>query len=137
MTYTHVVIVDDEVDHAVISRMVLAQVAPGLAVETFTDLVGLEVRLHAVPQGALVIVDRMLGLVESFDLVRALTRVRPDLSVVLVSAVLTPEDRGRALESGAVAAAEKPGDLEAWRAFFRGLLSGAGGGASAALGGVA
>lgn len=137
MTYTHVVIVDDEVDHAVISRMVLAQVAPGLEVETFTDLVGLEVRLHAVPEGALVIVDRMLGRVESFDLVRALKRVRPDLTVVLVSAVLTPEDRRRALECGAGAAAEKPGDLEGWRQFFRRVLSVDNGGASTTLGGAA
>ncbi|GMU41734.1 MAG: hypothetical protein AMXMBFR23_26000 [Chloroflexota bacterium] len=137
MIYTHVVIVDDEVDHAVISRMVLAQVAPGLDVETHTDLVGLEVRLHAVPQDALVIVDRMLGRVESFDLVRALKRVRPDLTVVLVSAVLTPEDRRRALESGASDTAEKPGDLEGWRALFRRLLSGGDGSASKALGGVA
>lgn len=121
--FEHVVIVDDELDHAVISRLVLAQVAPEVGVDTFTNLEGLGARLAAeVTPRSLVVIDRMLDGTESFGLIEELKGVRPDLTVVLVSAVLDPRDRQRAVEAGAMLAAEKPGDLVAWRAFFTDLL---------------
>ncbi len=120
--FTRVAIVDDEVDHAIICRMVLAQVAPGVAVEVFTDTHELEPKLLGLPPRTLVVIDRVLGRLESFGLVERLLAARDDLTVVLVSAALRAEDRQRALDAGAVQAAEKPGDLPAWRAFFSGLL---------------
>ncbi|PKN81043.1 MAG: hypothetical protein CVU47_08360 [Chloroflexi bacterium HGW-Chloroflexi-9] len=120
--FEHVVIVDDELDHAVISRLVLAQVAPEVAVDTFTDLQGLGARLAKVTPQSLVVMDRMLNGAESFGLIEQLKAARPDLTVVLVSAVLSAQDTQRAAEAGAMLAAEKPGDLIAWRAFFTDLL---------------
>lgn len=120
--FEHVVIVDDELDHAVISRLVLAQVAPEVGVETFTDLKGLGARLAEVTPRSLVVMDRMLNGTESFGLIEQLKAARPDLTIVLVSAVLNAHDHQRAVEVGATLAAEKPGDLIAWRAFFTDLL---------------
>jgi DNA-binding response OmpR family regulator len=120
--FEHVVIVDDELDHAVISRLVLAQVAPEVGVETFTDLKGLGARLAEVTPRSLVVMDRMLNGTESFGLIEQLKAARPDLTIVLVSAVLSAHDHQRAVEVGATLAAEKPGDLIAWRAFFTDLL---------------
>jgi DNA-binding NtrC family response regulator len=120
--FEHVVIVDDELDHAVISRLVLAQVAPEVGVDTFTDLQGLASRLAQVTPRSLVVMDRMLNGTESFGLIQELSGARPDLTIVLVSAVLSPQDMQRATEAGALLAAEKPGDLLAWRAFFTDLL---------------
>jgi len=120
--FEHVVIVDDELDHAVISRLVLAQVAPEVGVETFTDLKGLGARLAEVTPRSLVVMDRMLNGTESFGLIEQLKVARPDLTIVLVSAVLNAHDHQRAVEVGATLAAEKPGDLIAWRAFFTDLL---------------
>lgn len=120
--FEHVVIVDDELDHAVISRLVLAQVAPEVGVDTFTDLQGLASRLAQVAPRSLVVMDRMLNGTESFGLIEELKGARPDLTVVLVSAVLSSQDAQRAAGAGAMLAAEKPGDLIAWRAFFTDLL---------------
>lgn len=120
--FEHVVIVDDELDHAVISRLVLAQVAPEVSVDTFTDLQGLASRLAQVTPRSLVVMDRMLNGKESCGLIEELKGARPDLTIVLVSAVLSAQDTRRAAEVGAMLAAEKPGDLTAWRAFFTDLL---------------
>lgn len=120
--FEHVVIVDDELDHAVISRLVLSQVAPEVGVETFTDLQGLAARLAKVTPRSLVVMDRLLNGTESFGLIEELTSARPDVTVVLVSAVLNPQDAKRATDAGAMLAAEKPSDLVAWRAFFADLL---------------
>ncbi|MDA0270814.1 MAG: response regulator [Chloroflexi bacterium] len=122
MAFTDVVIVDDEVDHAIISRRVLAQVAPSVAVTVFTDPHGIEARLLDVSSGALVLIDRVLGRSESFGLIERLSAARPDLCLVMLSAVLSPEDHQRALRGGASAAAQKPGDLSGWRRLFEELL---------------
>jgi DNA-binding NtrC family response regulator len=123
MAFTEVVIVDDELDHAIISRTVLAQVAPALRVSVFTDLQRVETRLLDVDEGALVLIDRVLGRTESFGLIERLSAARPDLYLVMLSAALSPEDRQRALRGGASAAAQKPGDLPGWRRLFEQLLS--------------
>lgn len=117
-----VVIVDDEVDHAVIIRRVLSDVAPDVTVQTLTDPLDIEERLHALPQGVLVLMDRNLGVLDSIPIIGRLLRARPDFDVVLLSAALSTEDRDHALRVGAIAAMEKPGSLRAWREMLRDLL---------------
>ncbi|MEX2229861.1 MAG: response regulator [Dehalococcoidia bacterium] len=117
-----VVIVDDEVDHAIIIRRVLAAIAPYAAVDVMTDPHAVEDRLIQAPPRALLLMDRMLAGRQSIDLIPGLLRARPDLSIALLSAALSDEDRKRALAAGAVAAAEKPGTLDGWRMLLRELL---------------
>jgi CheY-like chemotaxis protein len=117
-----VVIVDDEVDHAIIIRRVLAGIAPDVAVSAMTDTRAIAERVRGAPDHALLLVDRMLDGRESFDLVSGLLRDRPDLSVALLSAALVDTDRDRALRAGAIAAAEKPGSLDGWRTLLRHLI---------------
>jgi DNA-binding NtrC family response regulator len=118
-----VVIVDDEVDHAIIIRRVLADVAPDAPVDVMTDARRIDVRLLQVPQGALLLMDRLLDGRESVSLLPALLEQRPDVSVAILSAALIEADRDRALRAGAIAAAEKPASLDGWRALLRDLLT--------------
>jgi DNA-binding NtrC family response regulator len=117
-----VVIVEDEIDHAIIIRHVLADVAPGVSVEVMTDPLRLEERLLGVPQGALLLMDRRLGPLESVDLLPLLSASRPDLRIAILSAALPGEERERALRFGAFEAVEKPGSLDGWRGLLRRLL---------------
>jgi DNA-binding NtrC family response regulator len=117
-----VVIVDDEVDHAIIIRRVLADVAPHASVDVMTDPYRVEERLAEAPLKALLLMDRMLAGRRSIDLIPALLLARPDLSIALLSAALSDEDHGRALSAGALAAAEKPATLDGWRVLLRDLL---------------
>ncbi len=120
-----VFIVDDEADHALIARHVLRGLAPNVDVHVLSALEGLAVELASAPVGAAVLLDRMLGGVESYATLRAVLEARPDLRVTLVSAWLTPEEAARARDAGAADAAEKPGTLEGWRALLRVVLAGA------------
>lgn len=117
-----VVIVDDEVDHAIIIRRVLAGIAPGAIVDVMTDPRNVDERLRDAPEGALLLVDRMLGGRESIGMLPDLLAHRPDLSVALLSAALIETDRARALDAGAIAAEEKPASLEGWRSLLRDLI---------------
>lgn len=117
-----IVIVDDDVDHAVIARTVLAMLAPSAAVEVVTDVRRVEEKLRAVEQGALILIDRVLDMVESFALVASLTDERPDLRVVMLSAAMSPEDARRGSEAGALLAVEKPGGLAAWKVLLGDIL---------------
>lgn len=117
-----VYIVDDEADHALIARHVLRGLAPDLEVRVLPALEGLAVELAAAPAGAAVLLDRMIGGVESYATLREVLVGRPDLRVTLVSAWLTPEEAVRAREAGAAAAQEKPASIEGWRGLFRRLL---------------
>ena len=117
-----VVIVDDEVDHAIIIRRVLAGIVPDATVEVMTDPRRIGERLLDAPHGALLLVDRMLDGRESIGMLRDLLAQRPDLSVALLSAALIEVDRERALSAGAIAAEEKPASLDGWRSLLRDLL---------------
>ncbi len=117
-----VFIVDDEADHALIARHVLRSLAPDVEVRVLGALEGLARELATAPEGSAVLLDRMLGGVESYPALRESLALRPDLQVTLVSAWLTPEEAGRAREAGATAAVQKPDNLEGWRALFRTLL---------------
>ena len=117
-----VVIVDDDVDHAVIARVVVSQVAPEASVEVMTDPRMLAERLVEAPHGAIVFVDRRLDGHDGIALLAALHEERDDLCLVLLSAALTDEDRRAALASGAQAAFEKPGSLHGWRALIAAVL---------------
>ena len=84
-----VFIVDDEADHALIATHVLRGLAPEMDVRVLSALEGLAVALASAPAGAVVLLDRMIGGVESYATLRAVLEARPDLRVTLVSAWLT------------------------------------------------
>ena len=117
-----VLILDDEPDHATIVQWLIAEVAPDIPVETMTQADALARRLAAAPDGALLLIDRMLNGRESLELLPELRAARPDLTVVLISAALSETDRARALAAGADRALEKPGQLGGWRALLGQLL---------------
>lgn len=127
MTGRPVLIVDDEVDHAVIARLVIASIAPDATVETCTDSRVARARLIEAPPSAVVLIDRILDGVASWSLVAEVAVERPDLYLVLLSSSLSEEDEARALRAGAAEAAEKPRGLAGWRALLSGVLARAAG----------
>ncbi len=58
-----------------------------------------------------------------FDQLPALRTARPDLTIAVLSAALSDEDRERALAAGADRAAQKPGKIAEWRTLLSDLLS--------------
>lgn len=127
MTVRPLLVVDDDIDHAVIVCTVLSSIAPDAEVETCTDTAGLPARLMEAQAHSLVLIDRMLNGVESLDLVRVAAASRPDLRMVVLSASLSAEDHERAIEAGAAEAAEKPASIAAWRDLLTGIIGRAGG----------
>jgi len=118
---TPIVIVEDDDGHRELIVQLLALVAPessvlALGAEDRDDLA------NRAPFGALVLLDRRLGAIDSLDLIRPLRRARADLDVVAMSAFVTPEDRAACLASGASSVFQKPGDLNGWRAILMSLL---------------
>jgi DNA-binding NtrC family response regulator len=110
-----VVVVDDDIDHAVIIGAVVRRVLPDAAVLTLTDPMRVAGRLvDEAPTDALVLIDRVLGAGEAFEAVAAVAAQRPDLTLVMMSSVIDPTDRRRAVECGATLAVEKPGTLAEW-----------------------
>ena len=121
---SHMVVVDDDVDHALLVRMVLRQIAPGADVTVMTDPRELAERLAAAPEGALVLMDRRLDGRDGAAMFPALRESRPDLRLVLLSAALSDRERDRALALGAHAALEKPGSLVGWRVLLASVVLG-------------
>lgn len=117
-----VLVVDDDPDHARIAALVVASLAPGLAVRCARDAASALGALEAQPRGALVLVDRVLAGVESFDAVARMHALRPDVTIVMLSAALSSTDRAYALACGARDAIEKPGCLAGWRDVLGALL---------------
>lgn len=117
-----VFIVEDEADHAQIAKHVLRGMAPDIEVRVLSALEGLAAELASAPPNTAVLLDRLIGGVESYPALQRVAAARPDMRVTLVSAWLTPEEAQRARDAGASAATEKPGTLEGWRALFRGIL---------------
>lgn len=118
-----VVIVDDDIDHAVIIRTVLSMISPNTAVTVHTDMRAIAPRLLSAPQGAVVLMDRVLGVEESYTLLAHLHERRPDLCIALLSAALTDRDRDRAFDAGAEVVAEKPGTIDGWRTLLSALVT--------------
>lgn len=110
-----VLVVDDDLDHAQIAQLVLRTLAPTTGVEVVHDAPSAVVRLDALPRGAVVLIDRRLHGVESFDTVVEMRSRRPDVRVVMLSAALSSIDRAYALACGAADAFEKPSSLDGWR----------------------
>lgn len=110
----NVVIVDDEATLAIVMRTLVLQGWPRAQVSIFTEPEDLPTRLSGIPHGAVVLMDRRLGGVDSYDLVRGLVRTRPDVRVAMLSASLGPEEVASARAAGAFAAYEKPGALSDW-----------------------
>ncbi len=117
-----IVIVDDEVDHALIVRLVLHKVVPDATVTIMTDPRALAQRLVETPLSSVVLLDRNLDGRDGIELLPLLAAERSDLRVVLLSAALTEPDRLRALAAGAYDAAEKPSSVAEWRSFVTALL---------------
>lgn len=117
-----ILIVDDDIDHAVILRTVLASVVPDASTATCTDPSRLPEALLEAERGAVVFMDRLLRGVESISYLETAATHRPDLDVVLLSSALSEDDRARALEAGAFEAAEKPGSIAGWRSFLVDVL---------------
>lgn len=117
-----VLIVDDEIDHAVILRAVIASVAPDSSTDICTDPSRLPGALLEAEPRAVVFIDRLLHGVESFGYLPDVTRRRPDLYVVVLSSALSEEDQQRARSAGAAGAIEKPGSLALWRALVTRVL---------------
>jgi len=118
-----VLIVDDDIDHAVILRTVLASVAPDAQTDTCTDPRRLpDALLEAAPE-AVVFMDRMLGGVESLGYLAQLREERSDLVVIVLSSALSEDDRERARRAGATEALEKPGTLAEWRSMLARVMA--------------
>ena len=116
------IIVDDEVDHALIIRSLVTEMAADLPVEVMTEASGLVERLKQAPERALLLLDRILDGREVFEWLGTLRAARPDLTIAVLSAALSEDDRERALNAGADHAAEKPGDIAGWRALLAELM---------------
>ena len=119
---TGVLIVDDEFDHAAIIEWIVAELAPALPVQTFLRPESLERQLESVPDGVLLLLDRMINGRESLAVLPDLHSGRPDLIVALMSSALSEADRARALVAGADFAIEKSGRVAGWRALLGELL---------------
>lgn len=122
---TPVVIVEDDPAHRDLIAHLLHSVAPRVRVQIFAveEADDLQAELaEAAPQGALVLLDRRLGAQDSLKLLAPLRDTRQDLSFVLMSAFLTPEDRADCLSAGACSVFEKPADLNSWRSILIDLL---------------
>ncbi|MDA1010736.1 MAG: response regulator [Chloroflexi bacterium] len=130
MSQRPLLIVDDDVDHAVIARTVAGMVAPAAAVETCLDARAARARVLNAPEAAVVLIDRLLDGVESIALLAEVAGIRPDLYIVLLSASLSAEDRERALNAGAREATGKPGSLAAWRSLVEGVMARSSGGST-------
>jgi len=115
------VVVDDDINHAVIARTVIEMVVPGAGVQVMTDARALSRRLLDVPEDALVLIDRVMGTRESFGVIEAVRDERPDVRFVMLSAALSDEDQARALEVGAVMAVQKPPTVAEWRTLVRSM----------------
>jgi len=117
-----VLIVDDDADHAWIVRVMLRTMCPNLPVEVCGDLGVLDLATAALPGGSLVLMDRMIRGAETFDRVVDLHARRPDLAIVMMSAMFTSVDRAYAIACGAREAMEKPSGLDGWRAALRAIV---------------
>ncbi len=118
----NVIVVDDDIDHALIVRLVLSRVAPEASIDVMTDPRALAQRLMEAPHDALVFMDRQLDGRDGIDLLPLLRAERPDLRTVLLSAALPEVDRLRALAAGAYAATEKPSSLVGWQHLVESML---------------
>ena len=111
-----VLVVDDDLEHLQITRLFLRAELPAADVMLCRTGAQALLALSHLPGGTLVLIDRLLDGVESFQTVVAIRERRPDLAVVMISAALSSVDRGYALACGARDAIEKPATLAAWRA---------------------
>ena len=121
-----VLIIDDDLDHARIASLVLRTLAPDAPVEMCHDTTAAMGALGGQPRGTLILVDRLLAGVESFDTVVRMHAARPDATIVMLSAALSSIDRGYALACGARDAVEKPSSLAGWRDLLSTLVGTAG-----------
>ncbi|MFA7295995.1 MAG: response regulator [Dehalococcoidia bacterium] len=121
-TARSVIVVDDDIDHALIVRLVLSRVVPDASIDVMTDPRALAQRLVEAPRDALVLMDRQLDGRDGIDLLPLLRAERPDLRTVLLSAALPEADRLRALAAGAYAATEKPGSLAGWQRLVESMV---------------
>ena len=118
-----ILVVDDDVDHAYIARIVLQSIVPAVPIEVRHAAASAFDTLLDLPRGSLVLIDRVLDDVESFDTIVRMRAARPDVGIVLLSAVLSSVDRAYAIACGAFEAIEKPSGLDGWRSALGGLVA--------------
>jgi hypothetical protein len=111
-----VVIVDNDADHILTERLIVAQLVPNAVVEVMTDPRTLAQRPVAVPQESLVLIDRNLDGRDSIDLMMPPSAERPDLRTVLLSVAWS------GVGAGAHTAVEKPFPVSGWRELVGPLL---------------
>ncbi|MEX2446953.1 MAG: response regulator [Dehalococcoidia bacterium] len=117
-----ILVVDDDLDQAAIVSTVLGCRPGSPPVTVYGDGDALLADLLDAPAGALVLVDRRLGAAESFDLIARSSALRPEIRFVMLSALITPADRIRAVACGAALALDKPSGLVGWRALLDEVL---------------
>lgn len=122
LTPPAILIVDDDLDHAYIARIVLQSIVPAVPIEVRHAAAAAFDALMDLPRGSLVLIDRVLDDVESFDTIVRMRAERPDVSIVLLSAALSTVDRAYAIACGAFEAIEKPSGLDGWRTVLSALL---------------
>ena len=118
-----ILVVDDDVDHAYIARIVLQSIVPAVPIEVRHAAANAFDALLDLPRGSLVLIDRVLDDAESFDTIVRMRAERPDVAIVLLSAALSSVDRAYAIACGAFEAIEKPSGLDGWRRALGALLS--------------
>lgn len=124
---SHVVIVDDDRDLPLLLGHLIARQHPGATVMTVESAEAVTRTLPTWPMDAAVLVDRRLGMVESFDLIASMHTSRPDLRIAMISAALGPGDAEHAMAAGALAAFDKPVGAAGWMAIVDGLAALVGG----------
>lgn len=118
-----IMIIEDDPDHARIARIVLEAMAPGVLLAVCRDREEAAAALDDLPRGPLVLMDRLLYGVETFDAITWLRTRRPDARVVMLSALLDSVDRAYAIACGAADAIEKPSTLAGWRTTLGALVA--------------
>ena len=117
-----VLVVEDDPDHARIAQIVLMALVPGIPIEICGVRAEAARALDDLPHGTLVLMDRVLHGVEAFDAIVELRVRRPDVAIVMLSALLSSVDRTYAIACGALDAIEKPSTLAAWRSTLGALV---------------
>lgn len=102
-----VLLVDDDREMLVALQKGLARFAPGIEVQLAGD--GVEALQHLRNQDvSLVVTDLKMPRMDGFELLAGVVRGYPDIPVVVVSGVSTPDMERLALQGGAVAVVAKP-----------------------------
>jgi DNA-binding response OmpR family regulator len=114
MATCRVLVVEDDPDIVTVIRLILE--AAGHTVDVATRLAEGHARLNHVPPPQLVIIDRRLPDGDGLELVRALKALRPEVPVLVLSAVVSALEFRAAHHAGATRVIDKPFEPDALEA---------------------